>query len=167
MQLQSNTSGDSCVLGFVVELALPQPGSRCDNPSCHNPVSVLCVVNPRFCIVRCEPAFLCCALRTCVLNAASCVAHCGAAKAFRQSREQTDCRSEDFLDKLRARLLQRALAEQAKLEHAGKEPREYSLLVQAQARGKILHTKSHKHDNPLEHATENPLDNSSKNPRDK
>ena len=32
--------------------------------------------------------------------------------------------------------------------------------------GKRLHTRSHKHDTPLEHATEHPLDNSSKHPLD-
>ena len=32
---------------------------------------------------------------------------------------------------------------------------------------KILHTKSHKHEHPLENATESPLGNSSKNPREK
>ena len=34
-----------------------------------------------------------------------------------------------------------------------------------QDQGKILHTRSHKHEHPLENATENPLDNSSKIPQ--
>ena len=31
-------------------------------------------------------------------------------------------------------------------------------------RGKILHTRNHKSENPLENTTENPLDNPSENP---
>ena len=33
--------------------------------------------------------------------------------------------------------------------------------------GKILHTRNHKSENPLENATERPLDNSCNNPLDK
>ena len=60
MQLQSNASRDSRVVGCVVEAALPQPGPCCDNPHCHNPVSALCVVNPCFdCVanLHCEAVF--------------------------------------------------------------------------------------------------------------
>ena len=33
--------------------------------------------------------------------------------------------------------------------------------------GQVLHTRNHKHENPLENAADNPLDNSSRNPLDK